>query len=71
MRKPRGSVRRDKPTGFSGPAEFSAISPDAVHDYGQPSRPARQSLFSSRVRAPKGLRAISVARNRLSVDPSG
>ena len=33
-----GSTSLSCHCGFFGPAEFSAISPDAVHDYGQPSR---------------------------------
>jgi Prolyl oligopeptidase, N-terminal beta-propeller domain len=33
-----GSTSLSCHCGFAGPAEFSAISPNAVHDYGQPSR---------------------------------
>ncbi len=33
-----GSTSLSCHCGFSGPAELGAVSPDAVHDYGQPSR---------------------------------
>jgi hypothetical protein len=43
-----GSTSLSCHCGFSGPAEFSAISPDAVHDYGQPARQRDNRSFRLR-----------------------